>query len=251
MTIFIIYMLPVVLLSALSIASRRFYPATEGRLSSAQYRVAKTPPVFWILGFYGLWYYGAGGAELGSDSASLRFWVMVGLIAGVAGDFFLLFRRLFLPGFTAFALGHILYLYGFATVPWVLPIPVVALIFVPGLIYAPMIIRRTERKDMLPLILFYMLLINGMLLTAINASTHAWLSQAAAGNGDSGLLPWGIAGGWIPYCLTFGAGLFCVSDACWAWNRFVRPFANAGLWILATYYGGQALIVWGAMQYPL
>lgn len=252
--IFAIYIIPVLLLSFISIASRHYYPAPEGQLSSVQYRITKTLPVWWILGFYLVWYYAAGGGQAGETSVGLRFWVLVGLIAGVAGDFFLLFRRLFLPGFTAFALGHILYLYGFGTIPRVLPVAIVALIFVPALIYAPVIIRRAARKDMLPFVLVYMLLISTMLLTAINASSYPWFSDAAAAQyaiTGADLLPWGITQGWIPYCLTIGAGLFCISDGCWAWNRFVKPFPNAGFWILATYYAGQAMIVWGAIQYPL
>jgi hypothetical protein len=222
MTTFVLFLLPAAVLSGASILSRRRYPAPEGKLSSVQYRVTKTLPVFWILGFYTAWYFIAGGGQAGLDSTALRYWVLAGLIAGVAGDFFLLFKRLFLPGFTAFALGHILYAYGFATVPWVLGPRVIALVFVPGLIYAPLIIRRIARKDMLPLVLFYMLLINTMLLTAVNASTYAWLSAAENPGGVD--LPWEIPGFWIPYCLSLGAGLFCVSDACWAWNRFVKPF---------------------------
>ncbi len=247
MLIFACYFIPAAVLSAVAIVARRLYPAPEGKLSSLQYRVTKTLPVWWMLGFYSVWYFFAGGSGIGTDSAALRFLVLVGLAAGVAGDFFLLFRKLFLPGFTAFALGHVLYVYGFATVPWVLSWPIIALVFVPGLIYAPIIVRRSERKKMLPLILFYLVLINTMLLTAINASLYAW-----SASGDELLaLPWKIVPRGIPYCITAGAALFCVSDACWAWNRFVKPFPNAGVAILATYYGGQALIVWGAMQYPV
>lgn len=242
-----LFFVPVFVLSAASIGLRHYYPAPGDKLSSWQYRVAKTLPIWWMLGYYLLWYFQA---DITGAGGEVRFWVLAGLIFGVLGDFYLLFRRLFLPGFSAFALGHILYLYGFATVPWALPWQIAALVFVPGLIYGPIVVRRTVRKDMLPLILFYMLLINLMLLTAINAEYFA-ASAEADQSGISSALPWGIARGWIPYCLALGAGLFCISDGCWAWNKFIKPLPNEGFWILATYYGGQALIVFGAIQYSI
>jgi alkylglycerol monooxygenase len=40
-----------------------------------------------------------------------------------------------------------------------------------------------------------------------------------------------------------GAGLFMLSDALLAINRFAQPLPMAQLWVLATYYAAQVLIV--------
>ena len=250
--IFALYILPVLALSALAIASRHLYPGLDGKLSSWQYRVAKTLPMIWMLLIYLLWLR-AGGSAPELAAADLRFWICVGLIAGLAGDWFLLSRRMFLPGFTAFAAGHVLYLYGCTTVEWVLSPIGIALVFVPGVIYAPLMIRLTQKKKMLPLILFYLVLINCMLLAAVNASLVGEQMLASATPSAATLPPllsWKVSPGLIPWCLAIGAGLFCISDACWAWNRFVRPMPRVGFWVLSTYYGGQAFIVWGAIQFP-
>ena len=42
-----------------------------------------------------------------------------------------------------------------------------------------------------------------------------------------------------------GAGFFMLSDSLLATNRFVMPLPMAQVWVLATYYAAQALIVSG------
>ncbi|MFV8780864.1 lysoplasmalogenase [Microbulbifer sp. SA54] len=48
-----------------------------------------------------------------------------------------------------------------------------------------------------------------------------------------------------------GAVTFMVSDALIAINRFVDPVPAAGTWIMLTYYGAQALLVFGLMRADL
>jgi uncharacterized membrane protein YhhN len=44
-----------------------------------------------------------------------------------------------------------------------------------------------------------------------------------------------------------GAGFFMLSDTLLALNKFVTPLPLAPLWVLATYYAAQVLIVRGLL----
>lgn len=48
--------------------------------------------------------------------------------------------------------------------------------------------------------------------------------------------------------VALGAVCFMLSDALLATNRFVQPLPLAQLWVLATYYAAQLLIVGGWMR---
>ena len=45
-----------------------------------------------------------------------------------------------------------------------------------------------------------------------------------------------------------GATLFMLSDSLLAIDKFVSPLSYAGLWVLATYYVAQALVVSGVLR---
>ena len=45
-----------------------------------------------------------------------------------------------------------------------------------------------------------------------------------------------------------GAGLFMLSDALLATNRFVMPLPLSQVWVLGTYYAAQWLIVAGVLR---
>ena len=48
--------------------------------------------------------------------------------------------------------------------------------------------------------------------------------------------------------VAIGAGFFMLSDSLLATNRFVHPLPMAQVWVLATYYAAQALIVAGILR---
>ena len=207
----LLYSIPTLLTGLLAIASREFKPET--------YYYTKALPVLWILALYTA-------ALAGAPSATSLHWLIFwGLALGIAGDVFLLFKKWFIPGFIAFASGHVLYLIAFLQAPGPLAWVAVAALCVPGLVYALVLWRRTTAPRMLPLVWLYIVLISAMTIAAWNAD----LVEGRPG--------WFAA----------GATLFYFSDACWSWNRFVQPLPRPAIWILGTYYSGQALIVWGAI----
>jgi alkylglycerol monooxygenase len=56
--------------------------------------------------------------------------------------------------------------------------------------------------------------------------------------------PNGTGAGWV----ALGACVFMVSDSLIAINKFVTPVTLSPLWILATYYAAQLLIVHNARK---
>ncbi|MNV71460.1 YhhN-like protein [compost metagenome] len=57
-----------------------------------------------------------------------------------------------------------------------------------------------------------------------------------------------VLGGRGAWLVAIGAGFFMLSDATLATNRFVQPLPLAQLWVLATYYIAQVLIVAGMLD---
>jgi uncharacterized membrane protein YhhN len=164
-----------------------------------------------------------GGWAMGAAPA-----VVIGLALGAAGDFALARpgARWFLAGMAAFAAGHLAYVAGFAAMAAGWP----------------------------PLWL-------GAALVLLAASTEVWLAPHTGG------LRWpvrgyvavivamaGVAGG-LPAghgLLQLGVAMFLASDLLLSLDRFVlrdaaaRRLCALALWPL--YWGGQAMILWGALS---
>lgn len=239
----VLYALIVIWLSVVAVFSRERYLRTEPRV----YAWMKTPPILWLILCLAvdLW----DPARTVSDGLQpLRIGIFCGLVAGFIGDVFLLWKRTFLIGFTAFALGHIIYAIFFVMtgIPEVFAVAVIP-IAILGLFYGSRLRRRVlpEQRSRLPLAFAYTVLIGFMLAAAISADMFLWILESNSGPCPRPpeyevirRLPW----------FAIGAAFFCVSDSLWAWNRFVKPLPLAGAWILGTYYAAQALIVWGAVS---
>ncbi|MCB1323282.1 MAG: lysoplasmalogenase [Leptospiraceae bacterium] len=193
------------------------------RLQKKEWYFAFKPlPMIWILGFYGLHLHGLESISI------LQYWILAGVFFGLLGDIFLLYKKSIIPGFVFFLLGHLLYLLGFFRGNIGLPVHFWPLVFIPALAVPLWMHKHTHTPRYRPLIWVYCLFEGSMLFLAMNLD---------------------YARGVFPF-LTIGAALFGLSDVFWALNRMVREFRSAGLFVLSTYYTGQALIVFSAMQAP-
>jgi uncharacterized membrane protein YhhN len=158
-----------------------------------------------------------------ADAQTRRAWFVVALVWSLAGDVFLMFdgdaRDLFVPGLASFLLAHVAYIVGFWTDGPALGAFVVAAVVV-GVVLGPVAVRvlgslRGQPGLRVP-VASYIAVISVMVATAL-----------ATGN----------------VLAAVGATLFAWSDSMIAWNRFVRPFAAAGVAIMVTYHLGQAGLV--------
>ncbi|MEJ8837832.1 lysoplasmalogenase family protein [Ramlibacter sp. AN1133] len=144
----------------------------------------------------------------------------------LAGDVFLMFDGFFIPGLASFLAAHLCYLLLFRQgVPWFPSArALAATLAVAAAMYA---------------VLFPHL--GPVLKVAVAAYAVAIALMAAQAIGRAAVLRDGAAIG-----VAVGAVLFMASDAILAINKFAQPVPLAPLWILATYYAAQVLIVHNA-----
>ena len=148
------------------------------------------------------------------------------LLASLAGDVFLMLRgpQWFIPGLASFLVAHGFYIALFRIgQPWF-----------------------PSRRALLATLAFgaamYAHVWNGLgdpvLKVAVAAYVTVIALMAAQAIGRASVLrtPGAIA-------VALGACIFMASDSLIAINRFVAPLPLAGLWVLATYYAAQLLIV--------
>lgn len=156
--------------------------------------------------------------------------LVVALCFHSVGDVLLDWDRttLFLPAVGAFLLGHILYLVTFR--PDVMKLNqlilskqvLVGTLILYGIAMAVLIIPHLP-KDMLAMVVSYMIVIVAMALVAACANYRT---------------PW----------VVLGAMLYVISDSLIALNTFVRPLGAAAHLIWPLYYTGQLLIVKGFLS---
>jgi sterol desaturase/sphingolipid hydroxylase (fatty acid hydroxylase superfamily)/uncharacterized membrane protein YhhN len=156
-------------------------------------------------------------------------WLMAALAGSLAGDVFLMFGGFFIPGLASFLLAHLCYIVLFRRgVPW--------------------FARRSALVATLAIgVGMYAFLWLGGLPTALRGPVAAYVLvialMAAQAIGRAAVLRG--RGAWL---VAIGAGFFMLSDATLATNRFVQPLPLAQLWVLATYYIAQVLIVAGMLD---
>ena len=158
-------------------------------------------------------------------------WVllMAALGGSLAGDVFLMFPGFFIPGLVSFLVAHLFY---------------VAL-FKSGQTWFP---HRGALAATLGIgVAMYAFLWAGGLPPALRAPVAAYVLvialMAAQAMGRATVLR-DAPSLWV----AIGAGFFMLSDSLLATNRFVTPLPMAQVWVLATYYAAQALIVAGMVQ---
>ena len=158
-------------------------------------------------------------------------WVllMAALGGSLAGDVFLMFPGFFIPGLVSFLVAHLFY---------------VAL-FKSGQTWFP---HRGALATTLGIgVAMYAFLWTGGLPPALRAPVAAYVLvialMAAQAIGRATVLR-DAPSLWV----AIGAGFFMLSDSLLATNRFMTPLSMAQVWVLATYYAAQALIVAGMVQ---
>lgn len=156
------------------------------------------------------------------------------LAGSLAGDVFLMFQGFFIPGLVSFLVAHLFY---------------VAL-FKSGQAWFP---HRGALAATLGIgVAMYAFLWAGGLPPALRAPVAAYVLvialMAAQAIGRATVLRDAPS-----LLVAVGAGFFMLSDSLLATNRFVMPLPMAQVWVLATYYAAQALIVigWLASKTPV
>lgn len=174
---------------------------------------------------------GAYSTSARGTSGSKTPWVllMAALGGSLAGDVFLMFPGFFIPGLVSFLVAHLFY---------------VAL-FKSGQTWFP---HRGALAATLGIgVAMYAFLWTGGLPPALRAPVAAYVLvialMAAQAIGRATVLR-DAPSLWV----AIGAGFFMLSDSLLATNRFVTPLPMAQVWVLATYYAAQALIVAGMLR---
>ncbi len=157
-------------------------------------------------------------------------WIfLIGLIAALLGDIFLLFEeeQYFLFGLSSFLIMQILYTATFiknSFVPSILKY--ICSIILLSLFGYYMIILWPKLEGMAIPVFIYSLVIVLMTISAMMRN------QRLSGYG------------WV----VIGAILFIISDGFIAWIKFISPLAGGGLMIMSTYLIAQYLIVIGFLK---
>ena len=159
---------------------------------------------------------------LDPEDPTARAWFVVALLLCLLGDIFLMLPQdLFVFGLGAFLLGHLAYIVGMEAEGIEGPRFLVGIIIVMvllALIGTPILkaVRAGPDPELAGPVVAYMFVISAMVATAI-------------GVGD--------------VVAIIGAGLFYVSDALIAWNRFLRETRHAHVTIMVTYHLAQMGLV--------
>lgn len=159
----------------------------------------------------------------------LQRWLLGALLGSLAGDVFLMGQGLFIAGLVSFLLAHLCYIALFRVgVPWLGHRRALAATVLLGVGMYAFLWRGGLPADLRVPVAVYVLAIALMAAQAW-ARWRQWADRPAL-------------------CVALGASCFMLSDALLATNRFVQPLPWASLWVLATYYLAQALIVMGMLR---
>lgn len=170
--------------------------------------------------------------------------VCAGLLAGLAGDMFLLRERTFKLGAAFFFLGHLFYIAAFVTLGGYPPMSMVLVVLGYTIVYAAHLFGRLQAKGGVGTVwlgLPYLVMVSLLLVFA--SATVGRVS--VTGQSELVLLPDNI----LEMLFLTGAMLFYMSDLVLVWNRYAGHFNAAQLLILGTYYPGQAFIVLGTLAH--
>ncbi|HCY85437.1 MAG TPA: hypothetical protein DHV36_09920 [Desulfobacteraceae bacterium] len=166
-------------------------------------------------------------------------WIMAAALAGGwLGDIFLMIpdrdekRRFFKLGLVAFLLGHLFYVWAFLA--WgslgQLPVPgMLSILFFVGYGVVVFIKLKPYMGALFVPITAYIIVI---VLMGVSTGLCTGTQNLPAG-----------------FAVVIGALIFMVSDTLNAWNRFAREIPYERILTMATYLGGQFLLVYGYVQF--
>lgn len=186
--------------------------AVNRELRSLEYVAKPMATVFFLLS----------AVALDTANGPARVWLVAALVFCLAGDVFLMLPRdTFVPGLASFAVAQVLFAGNFLTQdPTVVRFLVGVIVGVPvTLLLARRFIGalvRVRRRELIAPVIFYMVVITVMMVSAMSAGTTA-----------------GVA----------GALLFVGSDSLIAETRFVRARSWHGVSIMVTYHAALAGLV--------
>jgi len=156
--------------------------------------------------------------------ATIRTWMVIGLVLSLAGDVFLMLSdRWFVAGLGSFLLGHIAYVTALQLAPSEAGWTVVGLVVVAICIatFGRRIVVGVHRGDHRSLtgpVIAYLVVISAMVVSAFATAA-----------------PWAM----------IGALLFYASDATLAWNRFLELRRFGPIGVMTTYHLAQiGLVAW-------
>ena len=156
-----------------------------------------------------------------------RKWLMLALALSLLGDVLLMGEGLFVAGLVAFLLAHISYIQLFRQdAPWLRSRRAVAVcISAAAVIFVGLDQNGLPTELRVP-VAAYVLVIATMAAQAWGRAKHLYSASSL----------------WVAW----GSLSFMLSDTLLAFDKFVSPLPYAGLWVLATYYLAQGLIVRGS-----
>ncbi|QTN30115.1 sterol desaturase family protein [Rhodoferax sp. AJA081-3] len=156
--------------------------------------------------------------------------LMVALVFSLIGDVFLMLPgNYFIPGLASFLVAHIFYIALFRQgQTWFPSKKALVSVLAVGVVMYGIVWGGLGDPVLKAAVAAYVGVISLMAAQAIGRAT-------VQGSQDAGA-------GWV----ALGACVFMVSDSLIAINKFVTPVALSSLWILATYYAAQLLIVHNA-----
>ena len=156
-------------------------------------------------------------------------WLVRALGLSWVGDVLLLYPGLFVPGLVAFLVAHLCYLKLLTMDAKLLPSRSALLrcLLAGALMYSVLFLNGLPMDMRIPVGLY-------VAVIALMAA-QAWGRRMQLQ--DSGSLLTAV-----------GATLFMLSDSVLAIDKFVSPLPYPGLWVMASYYAAQALIVTGLLR---
>ena len=164
-------------------------------------------------------------------------WFFLGGIASTFGDIFLMLpKERFIAGLVSFALAHIAYVIGLNTSPPELNLAALVVIALVVLVAFRIFkrlqasLRASGKTSLVGPVLFYTVVISGMLISALLTLTGRQWSAGPS------------------LLVSSGALLFFISDTLLAWNRFVTPIPGEKIIVRVTYHLGQIGIMVGAVM---
>ena len=164
------------------------------------------------------------------SDAPFSLWLVLALVLGFLGDTLLMFPKLFMPGLFAFLAGHVCYTVFFLKAMDPVPFTVLTLVFlIPYIVYLILTGRKllpSLKKQDMPGVFLYMLLILAMSFSAL----LFFLSRKT----------------FPAFMALLGSVLFIASDTMLAFRQYRSAsgrFLEAA--IMITYLAAQGLIIFG------